>query len=50
MHWFHIEKTTHNENAIREYERGESKMIAGWLKWLAPAVPLILLIIWLKYR
>ncbi|HUH97178.1 MAG TPA: hypothetical protein VLZ89_07465 [Anaerolineales bacterium] len=50
MHWFHIPKKIHNENAIREYEREESRKLGRWIKWLVLPVLLILLAIWLLWR
>ena len=51
MHWFHISKTTHNEDAIREYERAESQKIWRWIKRVAIiVVPLALLILWFIRR
>ncbi len=51
MHWFHISKTTRNEDAIREYERAESQKIWRWTKRVAiVAIPLALLILWFIRR
>jgi len=47
MHWENPPKTTHNEDAIRDSEREESKRIANYLKqaaWIA--IPVSLLILW----
>ena len=50
MHWYHIHKKTYNEDAIREYERAESRKIGKWIKrLLLVAIPVTLLIIWLIY-
>jgi len=38
VHWENLPKATHNEDAIREYEREESKRIVKLLKraaWIA---------------
>jgi len=51
MHWENLPKVTHNEDAIREYEREESKKIAKWLKRLALFVfPVVLLILWVLHH
>ena len=51
MHWYHIHKTIHNEDAIREYEREESRRLGRWIKRLLfAAIPLILLILWFIYH
>ena len=50
MHFDFLPKVTHNEDVIREYECGEAKRIARWLKRLVIALPVILLIIWLVHR
>ncbi|MCI0555719.1 MAG: hypothetical protein L0287_32635 [Anaerolineae bacterium] len=48
MHWENLPKVTHNEDAIREFERVESKRIEKWLKRFALLVlPLVLLILWI---
>ena len=44
MHWYHLPKVKHNENAVREYERGESQKLGRWIKRLVIALPFILLI------
>ena len=51
MHWENLPKVTHNEDAIREYERLESKRIGKWLKGLfLILLPLILLSFWISSR
>ncbi len=47
MHFDFLPRVTHNEEAIREYERAENQRIKRWLKRLALLVPLILLLAWL---
>jgi len=48
MHWEFLPKVTHNEDAIREYEREESNIIGKWLRRLALFVlPVVLVIIWI---
>jgi hypothetical protein len=47
MHWYHLPKVKHNEDAVREYERGESQKLGGWIKRLVIALPFILLVLWL---
>jgi hypothetical protein len=46
MHWNHLPKVLHNEDTIREYERGESKKIGRWIKWLMIILSLILILVW----
>ncbi len=50
MHFDFLPKVTHNEDAIREYERGENQRIKRWLKRLALLIPFILFLIWLLLR
>ncbi len=50
MHFDFLPKVTHNEDAIREYERRENQRIKRWLKRLALLIPLILLIAWFLVR
>ena len=51
MHWENLPKVTHNEDAMREYERAESKRIGKWLKMPALFIlPLVLLILWILSR
>ena len=50
MHWFHLPKSVHNEDVIREYERRESRKLGRWFVGLAIGVPLILLIVWVVRR
>jgi hypothetical protein len=50
MHWFHIPRVIHNEDAIREYERAESRRIGRLLRWLLLGLPLIVLGAWLLLR
>ena len=45
MHFDFLPKVTHNEDVIREYERGEGKKIVRWVKRLIVVIPVILLII-----
>ena len=47
MHWYHLPKVKHNEDAVREYERGESQRLGRWVKCLVIALPFTLLIGWL---
>jgi hypothetical protein len=47
MHWEKLPKVEHNEDAVREYERDESKRIAVLLKHVAwIVIPVALAIIW----
>lgn len=51
MHWENLPKVVHNEDAIREYERGESKRIAALLRraaWIV--IPVALAILWFLNR
>jgi hypothetical protein len=51
MHWYDLPKVTHNEDAIREYDRAESQRLGRWIKRLLfAAIPLVLLILWLIYH
>ena len=51
MHWFHLPKVTHNEDAIREYELRESQKLGRWIKGIVIiGLPVILLVIWLIRR
>jgi hypothetical protein len=50
MHWFHVDKTIHNEQAVREYEREESRRIGRWLRWGWLLVPILLAALWLLFR
>ena len=47
MHWENLPKVTHNEDAVREYEREENRRFAKLLKraaWIT--LPVALLIAW----
>ena len=51
MHWENLPKVTHNEDAIREYERAESEKIGKFLKRFSLlALPVSLLILWVLQR
>ncbi len=51
MHWEKLPKVTHNEDAIREYEREESKQIMKSLKRAAWIIlPVALVIAWFLSR
>jgi hypothetical protein len=50
MHFDFLPKVTHNEDAVREYEREENHRIRRWLKRLVIALPFILLIVWLYFH
>jgi hypothetical protein len=50
MHFDFLPKVTHNEDAIREHERRESRRIARLLKRLVIVLPFILLIAWLCFH
>ncbi len=50
MHFDFLPKVTHNEDAIREYEREENRRIKRWLKRLTLLAPIILLLAWLFLR
>ncbi len=54
MHWFELPKDKRNEDAIRDYEREESRKIAGWLKRFPviafPLVLFIAIIVWFLNR
>jgi hypothetical protein len=50
MHFDFLPKSTHNEDAIREYEHEESRRIKRWLKRLFILLPLILLLAWFVFH
>ncbi len=50
MHWESLPKVTHNEDAVREYERAESRRIKRWLLRLVIALPILILIGWLLFH
>ncbi len=50
MHFDFLPKVTHNEDAIRELERQESRRIARWLKRILIPLPIVLLLIWLFFH
>ena len=50
MHFDFLPKVTHNEDAVREYERQENLRIRRWLKRTVATVPLILLLVWLYFH
>lgn len=47
MHFDFLPKVTHNEDAVREYERDENRRIKRWVKRFAIFLPIVLLIAWL---
>jgi len=50
MHFDFLPKVTHNEDAVREYEREENLRIRRWLKRTVVTFPLILLLVWLYFH
>lgn len=50
MHWEFLPKVIHNKEAIREYEREESRRLGRWLKFLIAGLPILLIILWFLFR
>ena len=50
MHFDFLPKVTHNEDAVREYERDENSRIRRWLIRLVIFLPLVGFLVWLFFR